>query len=413
MKVAIVGGGVAGLVAARELAKRVDITLFEASDHLGGDAYTLEVERSGRRHPVETGFVVYTERTYPNFTRLLAELGVATQPATMSFSVRDDHEGVEFGTHALRTLELRHLLVREPWQILWDALRFRRHARRFLDVPRLTVGEYLERGRYSRAFQDYLLLPPCAAVWCADFDTIRAFPFARWFPFLERHGFADVRDPPVWRVVTGGASRYVRALAAPFEQAVRLRTPVRRIERRPGGGVWVVPAEGSPEPFDEVVVATHADQALALLAEPTDDERRVLGAFRYGQNDVVVHDDPAVLPRKRGAWSSWNYTLLHPHPPHATVSYLMNVLHRFEADVPLVLSLNRTEVIDPARIITRFTATHPRFDLALFAAQPELPRLSGADRVHYCGAYFGYGFHEEAVTSGLAAARAVGTRTGS
>ncbi|MBI4957009.1 MAG: FAD-dependent oxidoreductase, partial [Myxococcales bacterium] len=354
-----------------------------------------------------TGFVVYTDRTYPEFTRLLARLGVASEVTTMSFSVRDDQRGVEFGTHAMRAMAPRDFFVREPYQILWDALRFRRHARRHLGDPALTVGQYLERGRYSTAFQEYLLLPPCAAVWCADFDTIRAFPFARWYPFLERHGFANVLDPPVWRTVRGGASRYIEPLAAPFAERVRLRTPVVRLERRAAGGVWVATADGAPERFDEVVVATHADQALGLLAEPSERERRVLGAFHYSKNDVVVHHDPAVLPLDRRKWSAWNYWLEHPQRPVVTVTYLMNVLHRFESDVPFCLSLNRTEAIDPARIVARFEATHPRFDLAAFAAQDELASVSGADRIHYCGAYFGFGFHEEAVVSGQAAARAV------
>jgi len=405
MKVAVIGGGVAGLVAARALASRAELALFEALDHLGGDAYTIDVAHRGQSHPVETGFVVYADRSYPRFHALLRELGVATQPAQMSFSIRDE-AGLEIGTHAVRAMPLRYLLERDPYRILYDALRFRRNARRHLGNPELTLGEFLELGGYSRAFTDYMLLPPCAAGWCSGFDTVRAFPFVRWYRFFQHH-VPNIRDLPTWRVVRGGASRYVEPLAAPFAHAVRLRTPVTRVERRDGGGVWVVPAMGEPERFDQVIVATHADQALALLAEPSEREQRVLGAFHYSDNAMCVHHDPAVLPRNRRLWSSWNYTLEKPYGTLPRLTYLMNVLFRFESETPFCLSVNRDDVIDPALVVTRFRATHPRFDHAAFAAQAELPVVSGADRIHYCGAYFGFGIHEDSVVSGEAAARAV------
>ncbi len=406
MRVAIIGGGVAGLVAARTLAGRADIALFETHDHLGGDAYSLDLEHGGRQFPVETGFVVYAARTYPRFQALLDELGVENQPTRMSFSVRCDQSGIEIASHTIHAVQLAHVFSREPYQILYDALRFRRHARRHLHNPELTLGEYLEMGGYSRAFQDYVLLPPCAAGWCTDYDTVRGYPFARWYRFMEGHGLGSVRDAPTWYVVKGGTSRYVERLAAPFAQAVRLRTPVKRLERRQGA-VWVVTGNGEPERFDQAIVATHADQALAMLAEPTEYERRVLGAFQYSDNSMCLHSDPVVLPRNKHLWSSWNYYLEEPQSQLIKISYLMNSLFRFECERSFLLTANRDDVINPELVVKRFRAQHPRFTKAVFAVQPELAAISGAQLIHYCGAYFGFGIHEDAVVSGEAAARAV------
>jgi len=398
VKLAIIGTGISGLVAAHRLWRDRDVTVFEAADWIGGHTHTVDVGR----HAVDTGFIVYNDRTYPNFVRLLDELGVATQPSTMSFSVKCERTGLEYNPTTLNSLfaQRRNLMRPSFYGLVREILRFNREAPALLDDPNApaTLGEYLERGRYSRAFIEQYLVPMGAAIWSTDPGRFRSFPARFFVQFFANHGMLTVDDRPQWRVVTGGSRRYVDALIRPFADRIRTRTPVVAVTRMPDG-VEVTPRGGPAERFDQVVFATHSDTALRLLTDAGDAERDILGALPYQSNDVVLHTDARVLPCKR-AWGAWNYHVLEDES-RVTVTYHMNLLQSLRSPCPFLVTLNRTEAIDPALVLARFTYDHPLYTPAGVAAQARWEEISGRNRTHFCGAYWGYGFHEDGVKSGL------------
>jgi predicted NAD/FAD-binding protein len=405
MKVAIVGAGIAGNVAAHRLHRAHDITVFEAATHAGGHSHTHEVEVAGRRLAVDTGFIVYNDRTYPRFSALLRFLGVTTQESSMSFSVRDEASGLEYNGTSLNTLfaQRRNLLRPAFLGMVRDILRFNREAPALLDSRggELPLAELLERGRYGRAFREHYLLPMGAAIWSTDAGRMLDFPARFFVRFLHHHGMLTVSDRPVWRTVTGGSARYVERLTAPFRQRIRLATPVKRIRRVPGG--VIVKARGQEaERFDAVFLACHSDQALALLADASDAEREVLAAIPYQRNEAVLHTDARLLPRRRLAHAAWNY---HRRPGGGPVAltYHMNILQRIRSPEPLLVTLNRSDAIDPARILKRIVYHHPLFTAASVAAQARQRELNGARRTYFCGAWWQNGFHEDGVASAEAA----------
>ncbi|HEY7752954.1 MAG TPA: FAD-dependent oxidoreductase [Steroidobacteraceae bacterium] len=405
MKIAIVGAGIAGNVAAHRLHRAHDITVFEAATHAGGHSHTHEVEVAGRRLAVDTGFIVYNDRTYPRFSALLRFLGVTTQESSMSFSVRDEASGLEYNGTSLNTLfaQRRNLLRPAFLGMVRDILRFNREAPALLDSRggELPLAELLERGRYGRAFREHYLLPMGAAIWSTDAGRMLDFPARFFVRFLHHHGMLTVSDRPVWRTVTGGSARYVERLTAPFRQRIRLATPVERIRRVPGG--VIVKARGQEaERFDAVFLACHSDQALALLADASDAEREVLAAIPYQRNEAVLHTDARLLPRRRLAHAAWNY---HRRPGGGPVAltYHMNILQRIRSPEPLLVTLNRSDAIDPARILKRIVYHHPLFTAASVAAQARQRELNGAHRTYFCGAWWQNGFHEDGVTSAEAA----------
>ncbi len=403
MRIAIIGSGISGLVAAHHLWRDHEITVFEARDYIGGHTNTVEVERAGRVWAVDTGFIVFNDRTYPNFERLLGELGVAWQPTEMSFSVKCERTGLEYNGSSLNRLfaQRRNLFRPSFHRMLRDVLRFNREAPALLDGRDggETLGEYVAAHGYSKEFTDHYLVPMGAAIWSTDPQCFRDFPARTFVRFFSNHGLLTVNDRPEWRVVQGGSARYVERLTLPFRDRIRLRCPVVAVQRRPDH-VAVQPRCGPVERFDEVVFATHSDQALRLLADPTPAEREILGALRYQRNEVVLHTDARLLPRRR-AWASWNYHVPRDPQEGVAVTYHMNILQSLRSPEPFLVTLNRSDRIDPDKVLRRLTYDHPLFDLAAIEAQARWSEISGVGRTHYCGAYWGYGFHEDGVKSGL------------
>jgi predicted NAD/FAD-binding protein len=404
-RVAIVGGGVAGLLAAARLCRAHDVVVFEADERIGGHTHTVDVPGPDGPVAVDTGFIVCNDRTYPGFLALLAELGVPLQPSTMSFSVRCERTGLEYNGSTLRQLfvQKRNLLRPRFWRMLRDILRFHRDAPTFAAGGH-TLGDVLASGRFGPELARWYLVPMMAAIWSAEPQRLLAMPARFFVRFFANHGMLTVADRPRWLTVRGGSRRYLGPLSAPFADRIRVRAPVARIARTGAGGVAgvdVTVAGGPAERFDAAVVATHSDQALRLLADPTDAERAVLGAIPYQENDVVLHTDDRLLPRRRRAWAAWNYHLPARPEPRATVSYCMNLLQGLPGPTQYVVTLNRTDAIDPAKVLRRLAYHHPVFDAAGVAAQARVADVNGSARVWYCGAWCGFGFHEDAVQSAL------------
>jgi uncharacterized protein len=410
MNVAIVGAGVSGLVVAHLLRDRHAVTVFEADGRAGGHANTVRVDTADETLHVDTGFMVFNDRNYPGFERLLARLGVATQPSTMSFSVSADHEDFEYaGTPRGLVAQPGNLTRPAFLRMLWEYARFNREARLLLDAgdDRQSLRDWLEERAFSRPFVERLIVPQASAVWSADPAHMWSFPARFLVRFFEQHGMLRLTGRPRWHTISGGAARYVRALTAPLAGRIRLRSPVAAIERR-AGAVLVTPRGGQPERFDEVVLATHADQALALLADAGEREHELLGAIRFQPNEAVLHTDRRMLPRRRAAWSSWNYHLADRPTGKATITYHMNTLQRLRSEQELCVTLNRTAAIDPDRVIATIPYAHPVFTPDGWAAQARHAEISGVNRTHFCGAYWGWGFHEDGVASALRVAERLG-----
>jgi predicted NAD/FAD-binding protein len=409
-RIAVVGGGVSGLVASAELrAVGHDVNLFEAGGHPGGHSNTVDVETRNGPLAVDTGFIVFNDRNYPNFERLLSELAVPSQPASMSFSVSDGRGDFEWATRGLLTRPAP-LLDRRFRRMLLDLVRFNREARVLIgaasDGP--SLRRFLAEGSYSDYFIERLLVPQVSAVWSADPEQLWRFPAAFLAEFFENHGVLQLMGRPRWRTIPGGSRRYVEALIAPFRSRVHLRSPVRRIVRDAESVSLEV--EGELHSFDEVVIATHSDQALRMLGDPTPAERAVLGAIPYQRNEAALHTDASLMPRRRSAWASWNYHLTERPTGRTTVTYDMNRLQSLEADRDLLVTLNRTEAIDPGRVIRVIDYAHPVFTPEGVTAQSRWPEISGQRRTHYCGSYWRWGFHEDGVWSALRVSHALGGR---
>jgi predicted NAD/FAD-binding protein len=406
-RIAVIGSGIAGLGAAWRLSAAHDVVLFESADRLGGHVHTHDIELDGRRHAVDTGFIVFNHANYPLLTNLFAELGVETQPTMMSFSVMDAGNGLEYNATNLDGLfaQRRNLVSPRFWGMLRDLRRFYRQSPELLDKPDdvTSLGEYVAAKRYGDAFVDDHLVPMASALWSSPASAILDFPARHLVLFMHQHQMLQVEGRPAWRVVSGGSRRYVDAMAARWQVDVRLSSRVERVARRPGRRVDVRTARGS-EVFDEVVVACHGDEALALLESPSVEERAVLGAIAYQDNDMVLHTDARLLPVRRKAWAAWNAFVPATRGDACTVSYCMNILQSIKARVPIVVSLNRTADIDAAKIIARARYRHPLHSHASVAAQDCIPAISGRDRIWYAGAWCGYGFHEDGLRSGYAAA---------
>ncbi len=406
MKVAVIGAGIAGNVAAAGLHPAHEITVFEAASHAGGHTHTHDVEIAGRRIAVDTGFIVYNERTYPRFTALLARLGVATRESSMSFSVRDEGSGLEYNGTSLNSLfaQRRNLLRPSFLGMGRDILRFHREAPSLLDDGNAErpLGEFLAAGRYGRAFRELYVVPMGAAIWATDPARMLDFPARFFVRFLHNHGMLTVNDRPVWRTIAGGSARYVERLTAPFRDRIRLTTPVDSVRRLPGG-VLVKPRGQEAQHFDAVFLACHSDEALRLLADPDPAEREVLGSIPYRRNEAVLHTDGRMLPRSALAHAAWNYHRLEDATRPVALTYCMNTLQRLALPVPLLVTLNRTDAIDPDRVLRRMTYAHPVFTSTSVAAQSRHREINGKRRTYYCGAWWRNGFHEDGVASAEAA----------
>jgi predicted NAD/FAD-binding protein len=412
MKIAVIGAGVSGLACAYVLRAEHELVVFEANGYPGGHANTVEVELAGQTHAVDTGFIVLNDRNYPNFERLLAELGVPTQPSEMSFGVSDGGD-FEYNGSSPNGLFANRAHLADPAfrRMLADLVRFNRDARVLLGSDQNpSLNEWLEQRRYSDMFVQRLIVPQAAAVWSADPQQMWSFPARFMLEFFDNHGMLGFRNRPQWRTVTGGSRVYVQAITRRLGSRLRLSTPVTNVTRA-ADHVAITARGQQPERFDAVVFACHSDQALAMLEDATDSERELLEAIPYRGNEAVLHTDRSLLPRRRRAWASWNYHLdAGSEGTEPTVTYLMNRLQSLSAAQPLCVTLNRTHAVDPARIIRTIDYAHPVFTRAGIAAQKRHQEISGVNRTHYCGAYWASGFHEDGVVSALRVTREIGSR---
>ncbi|WP_421280301.1 NAD(P)/FAD-dependent oxidoreductase [Aeromonas taiwanensis] len=413
-KIAIVGSGISGLTAGFLLHKLHDVTLFEAAPTLGGHTATVEVEQGGRGYAIDTGFIVFNDRTYPNFLKLLARIGVGRQPAEMSFSVKSP-EGLEYNGHNLDTLfaQRSNLLSPRFYRFVAEILRFNREARAWLaDGPQqgaglaLTLGDFLQAGAFSDYFARHYILPMGAAIWSSTLADMRAFPLSFFLRFFANHGLLEVANRPQWYVIPGGSREYIGPLTAGWQSRIRLACPVQGI-RRQADGVLIQSSHGE-ERFDEVILACHSDQALTLLTDASDGERAILGAMPYQANDVWLHTDVSCLPVRRKAWASWNYRLGEDDGARPLVSYNMNILQGVSSPEPFCVSLNARGWVDERKVLRRFVYHHPVFNQASITAQQQRGEICGRQHTHFCGAYWYNGFHEDGVRSALDVARRFG-----
>lgn len=421
MKIAIVGAGIAGLGAAYLLGRRHEVTVFEAERRLGGHTHTHEVEVAGERHRIDSGFIVFNGDHYPLLTRLFGELGVASQPTTMSFSLRNEASGLEYNATNVERLfcQRRNLLRPAFWRMVREILRFYRQAPALLadPGPGPTLGAYLRDGAYGPLFVHDHLVPMASALWSSPSATVMDFPAKYLVQFMANHQMLDPGTRKPWQVVKGGSASYLDKLVPATRAQFRSDTPVRSVRRHADRVDLAV--EGDTLRFDAVVFACHADQALALLADASAAEREVLGAMRFQRNDTVLHTDIRLLPRNPRAWAAWNALRFRaPAPgddrqpagttPPCTVSYSMNLLQGIRSATQFIVTLNATERIDPARILARMDYAHPLYSHESVAAQGRWAEISGVNRSHWCGAYWGWGFHEDGLRSGVRVAQALG-----
>ena len=412
MNIAIIGGGISGLTAAYYLAPHHRVTIYESESSVGGHTATVDVNLGGRDYAIDTGFIVFNDWTYPNFIELLGEIGVASQPTDMSFSVRSDDCGLEYGGSNLNTLfaQRRNLLRPSFHRMLYDILRFNREAVEDLDSGRLdpgtTLGEYLRRNGYGEGFVYRYLVPMGCAIWSASTDSMLDFPLLFFVRFFKNHGLLNVNDRPQWHVIQGGSRAYLEPLCRRFAGSIRCNARISRIRRHPDR-VEIELTDGGLETYDQVVLACHSDQALALLADADPAERESLAAIPYQPNEVVLHTDERLLPRRRLAWSSWNYWLRQRYQQRAVLTYNMNILQGIESDVTFCVTLNAGEAIAEDRIIDRFSYSHPVFSLDSVRAAEGIRARNGSNRTWFAGAWLGNGFHEDGVRSGRQAAQAI------
>ena len=403
MRIAIVGSGIAGLASAWLLSRAHEVVLFEANDYLGGHTHTHDITLGGKPCAVDTGFIVHNPDHYPLLTRLFQSLGVASVPTMMSFSVHSQRSGLEYNTTSLDALfcQRRNLVSPRFLGMVSDLFRFYRQAPDLLDGPGPGpgLGEWLQANRYGDAFRDEHIVPMASALWSSPPEQILQFPARYLVHFMANHQMLQISGRPQWLVVRGGSARYVDALRARWRVQERLSCPVHAV-RRTADGVTVESAAGS-EQFDQIVLACHSDQALALLADASADERAVLGAIGYQANDVVLHTDASLLPRQRKAWAAWNAFIPDAADAPCTVSYCMNLLQGLDAPEPLVVTLNRSKAIDPSKVLRRLNYHHPVYTPQSVAAQQRRNVIQGVNRSWFAGAYWGWGFHEDGMRSAV------------
>ena len=401
MKIAIVGSGIAGLTAAYRLHTRHQITLFEASPRLGGHSNTVTVDLPEDKIPVDTGFIVFNDWTYPNFISLMKEIGIEGNATEMSFSVKDEQRDFEYNGHTLNTLfaQRRNLVKPTFWLMLRDIIRFNREARELLESneDQLTLGNFLKQRRYGDLFCDHYIIPMGAAIWSTSTEQMLDFPVKYFARFFENHGLLNVVNRPQWYTIPGGSQEYVKKLSSPFIENVRLNTPVLGISRKPNF-VEIISVAGK-EHFDEVVIACHSNQALQLLQDATIQEKEILGSIQYQRNEAVLHKDISLLPNRKKAWASWNYHLDHTQQERVAVTYNMNILQHIQSPPNLLVTLNRTERIYPDKILSKIYYEHPVYNEASVKAQKRHSEISGINNTHFCGAYWRNGFHEDGVVS--------------
>jgi len=410
MRIAIIGSGISGLTAAYLLHKDHKIVVYEQNDYIGGHANTVDVELQDKNYPVDTGFIVFNQKTYPNFVKLLKKLGVAWKNSNMSFSVHCDKTGLEYSPSSPCSLLAQRRNILRPlfWRMVWDIFRFRRNYESVLKGPDdISLMDLLERNRYSGYFRDYFIIPMGAAIWSADPELFGQIPAKFFVSFFQNHGFLNIRNQPQWLTIQKGSRQYVNAMTAGFRNQIHLNCEVLSV-RRLSKQVLVQIANGTEESYDQVIIATHSDQALKLLSEPSEKEREILGAVPYKKNIAVLHTDVNLLPHITKTWASWNYRI--PEKPQESVilTYNMNILQCIDSPETFCVTLNNEQEIDSKQILYEVEYAHPVFTNQSVQAQSMHQEISGVNRTHFCGAYWGNGFHEDGVNSALAVCKYFG-----
>ncbi len=413
MKIVVIGTGIAGMVSAWSLHHAGhQVSVFEAGSYIGGHTNTVTVQLGGQSYAVDTGFIVFNDWTYPNFIRLMELLGVASQPTTMSFSVHDPRSGLEYNGTSINTLfaQRRNFLRPSFYRMIRDILRFGREAPLLLtgsnDDALLTIDDYVRKNNYSKEFVEHYLLPMGGAIWSSGTSAMRTFPARYFVQFFKNHGMLSVDERPQWRVISNGSASYIKRLTEPFENNIFLNSPVQFI-RRDDHGV-TVQINNEAQRFDQVIIATHGNQALRLLSDPTPNEQDILSHFSTTRNEAVLHTDVTLMPRRRRAWAAWNYRMSTDESAQVPVTYDMNALQGLDAPERFLVTLNPNEPIAPGRILRRITYQHPHYTSQAVAAQKRWSEINGVNRTYYCGAYWGYGFHEDGVVSAMRVATALG-----
>ncbi|MDT7525046.1 FAD-dependent oxidoreductase [Pseudidiomarina sp. GXY010] len=420
MKIAIIGSGIAGMTSAYLLQQQHEITLFEKNSYIGGHTRTVTVEVQGKEYAIDTGFIVFNDRTYPLFRKLMREIGVSWQDTEMSFSVRDPESGLEYNGHNLNTLfaQRKNLVSPSFWRLIRGILKFNKAAKEAYnsgaDLDQLTLGEFLRQQHIHPSVSEFYLLPMVAAIWSASLQEAEAFPLGFFLRFFNNHGLLNVADRPQWATIDGGSSAYVAPLTASYRERIELNANIVAVHRQlpeRQAAVTLEFADGELRDFDEVVFACHSDEALALLAQPSAAEQQVLGAIPYQMNEVVLHTDVRLLPREQRAWASWNY-LLHSDDQARTrpssVSYNMNILQRIQAPEVFCVTLNNTAAIHPEKILGTYHYAHPVYSVESMQARAQRALICGQQHTHYCGAYWYNGFHEDGVRSAVDVAKRLG-----
>ena len=413
-KIAIIGSGISGLTAAYYLQKSYDVCIYEADSRVGGHTATKKVNNNGKDYFIDTGFIVFNDWTYPNFIKLLNELGVESQPTEMGFSVFDPVDEFEYAGTNLGTLfaQKRNLLSFKHWRMLGDIVRFNKEAIADLEanrlVPNETLGAYLKRKKYSDTFIHRYLIPMGSAIWSATHGATLAFPLEFFIKFFKNHGLLNIVDRPQWRVVKGGSQSYIEPLIKSFKEKIKLNSPVAQVIRE--SERVIVVSNGVSEYFDDVIFACHSDQALATLTDASESEKLILGAIPYQKNSVVLHTDTSLLPKRRSTWSSWNYLLTSDNKSLPVLTYAMNILQGIKSEQQFCVTLNARDRIDPAKIIGEYEYAHPVFSQAGTQAQATWSIINGVNRTWFCGAYWLNGFHEDGVNSALRLVNALGVK---
>ena len=404
MRIAIIGSGISGLTAAYLLNHDHEITLYEANDHIGGHTHTHDIEIEGKIWAVDSGFIVYNERTYPNFIRILDELGVERKQTRMGFSVKSVSNDLEYAGHSLDGLfsQRRNLIRPSFWRMIKSILRFKKESEEQLnELPLdMTIGSFLEKNHYPSEFIEHFIIPMGAAIWSTMPNMMTEIPAVFFIRFFQNHGILAIKDKPTWWVINGGSKNYVKKMTAGFIDRIMVSTPVKRVKRN--DSIEII--AGSPQHmtrFDAVVFACHSDQALALLADPSYAENEILRTITYQRNDVILHTDHSVLPTRRKAWSSWNYQLDSDPKRPVALTYNMNILQGLESSVTFCVTLNDPEAVSPDRIIKEITYHHPLITVESISAQKRKNEISGVNNTYYCGAYWHNGFHEDGVVSAM------------
>lgn len=421
MKIAIIGSGISGMATGHYLAPHHEVHLFESEPRLGGHTHTHDITVASGTYQVDSGFIVFNDRNYPHFTKLLDKLGVESKPSIMSFSVKSEKNGLEYNGNNLNSLfcQRKNLISPTFWKMVKDILRFNKEATKHYSTvkeidEKRTLAQYLEENNYGEDFTRYYIMPMGAAIWSASLEEMKKFPFGFFVRFFHHHGLLTVDDRPQWRVIKGGSKAYIPKLTASYQKNIHLSAPVQSVERKESHLTISVLENGEQKSydFDHVVFASHADQTMKMLQNPSALEKEVMGGFAYRPNEAVLHTDTSVLPSTKLGHASWNYFMMKESKDHMSVAltYHMNLLQGIKSPETFLVSLNMTNRIDPKKIIKKMNYSHPVYNQACVESQRRWSEISGVDRVHFCGAYWSNGFHEDGVLSAVKVASSLGIK---